>query len=775
MNYALLERLPNELKERRQWVIAGSDGSPCVVGVNGLKRTTIHARQEWYQFQEAIHYAKHFHSLVGFILTEEDPFTVIDLDVVDAESQMRKGKPVDKSKWTTTADHERYRMIMQAFPSFSEISRSGKGVHIWLFGNIGKGVRRDNIEVYSQERFIICTGNVCTDAPIIDGGQNLAQLVGEMRHRRDAEVVLVEHEEEYSDQEIVERLMDQENGEKFTELCKGNWSAYNFPSQSEADLALMSMFTFYSKSNEQCRRLFLMTGLGKREKCTPDYMNRMLKVIRARQERESLETSAAESLARELVNEIQSALADTTPAELATHEARIPESDGGLTWPPGMVGAIAAFIYNSSPRPVKEVAIVAALGLVAGICGKAWHIPQSGLNLYIILVARSAVGKESMHSGISMIMSKLREAVPQAMQFVDFNDFASGQALVKACAANPCFLNVSGEWGRKLKRLSNDAASDGPIQGLRTVMTNLYQKSGPASTVGGLSYSNKDSNVASVSGVAYSMIGETTPGTFYESLTESMMEDGFMSRFTIIEYTGERPPMNRSIRHDMDANLAEALANLCTHSLTLLSRYANQLVEFSHDAKSMMDAFDLKCDQEINNTVEESWRQMWNRAHLKACRIAALLAVADNWINPVVERHHAEWALQVVLRDIGVMTNRIMSGDIGNTDAAREKKLLKIIAEYLTTIPPSSYGIPESLRSACIVPRKYMLSRTNSVQCFVNSRHGSTIALDQTIKSLVDAGYLIEASKATILEHGVSGRCFIVADKNIVAAIAKRN
>lgn len=773
MNYALLERLPNELKERRQWVIAGSDGSPCVVGVNGLKRTTIHAKQEWYQFQEAIHYAKHFHALVGFILTAEDPFTVIDLDVVDAQSQLRKGKPVDQSKWTTAADFERYRAIMQAFPSFSEVSRSGKGVHIWLLGNIGKGVRRDNIEVYSQERFIICTGNVCVDAPIVDGGQNLVQLVGEMR-RKDHEVILVEQEEEFSDQEVVERLMEQENGEKFTELCKGNWNAYNFPSQSEADLALMSMFTFYSKSNEQCRRLFTMTGLGKREKCTPEYMNRMLKVIRARQERESLETVEAENLARGLVSEIQAALADVTPSELATHGAAIPESDGGLNWPPGMVGAIAAFIYNSSPRPVKEVAIVAALGLMAGICGKAWHIPQSGLNLYIILVARSAIGKESMHSGISMIMSKLRESVPQAMQFVDFNDFASGQALVKACAANPCFLNISGEWGRKLKRLSNDAASDGPIQGLRTVMTNLYQKSGPTSTVGGLSYSNKESNVASVSGVSYSMIGETTPGTFYEALTESMMEDGFMSRFTIIEYTGERPPMNRNVTTEMDPNLAEALANLCTHSLTLLSRYTHQLVSFSHDAKSMMDAFDLKCDQEINNTVEESWRQMWNRAHLKACRISALLAVADNWLNPVVERHHAEWALHVVLRDIGVMSNRIISGDIGNTDAAREKKLLRIIGEYLTTSIPASYSIPKTMQDACIVPRKYLLARTNSVQCFVNSRNGSTIAMDQTLKSLIDAGYLIEASKATILEHGSHGRCFVVVDKNIVTAIAKK-
>lgn len=761
------ERLPSELKARKQWVLAAADGSPCIAGAEGLKRTSVHSSNEWYSFQEAIYYASHFGTWIGFILTADDPFCVIDLDVVDQESQQAKGRPIDPSKWTTQAELDRYQHIVNAFASYTEISKSGKGLHIWIKGSVGRGVRRDGVEVYSQERFMVCTGNVLHDSEILPGGDLLKALVSEMR-AADREITLVELDEVYSDSDIVDMLMSQENADKFNKLCNGDFS--DFPSQSEADLALMSMFAFHSQSNEQCRRLFRYSALGKREKAQSDqYLNRALRVIRGRQEHEKLSAVEAEKLARNLVAEIQNTVhipqAFQPPAEVP---------DGGLPWPPGLAGAIASFIYNCSPRPVKEVAIVATLGLLAGICGKAWSIPQSGLNLYIILVARSAIGKESMHSGLSYILARLRESIPQAQSFVDYNEFASGQALIKACAANPCFVNVSGEWGRKLRRLSNEDKADGPMATLRTVMTNLYQKSGPAAMVGGLSYSKAENNIGSVTGVSYSMIGETTPGTFYEALTESMMEDGFLSRFTIIEYTGDRPPANPRARLvELDDALAEAIAGLCAQSIALLSRFQNCPVQFSEEASIMLDKFDKECDREINGTNEEAWRQMWNRAHLKTLRISALLAVADNWVNPVIMKHHVEWGLEVVRRDIKIMTNKLLSGEIGTTDSSREAKIISLIIEYFTREIPDSYGVPPELRANGIIPKKFFAVRTSKAQNFLAHRGGSTAALDATLKSMCESGYIQEVQKSTVTQYGFHGKAYIVVDKQALLRRAK--
>jgi len=433
----------------------------------------------------------------------------------------------------------------------------------------------------------------------------------------------------------------------------------------------------------------------------------------------------------------------------------------GLSWPPGLAGQIAYFIYQNAPRPVKEVAITAALGFLAGVCGKAFCIPQSGLNLYIVLIARSAIGKESMHSGMAALISAAAQRQPPVMRFVDFNDFASGPALTKAVAANPSFVNVSGEWGRKLKRLAMEDGRDTPMQQLRTVMTNLYQKSGPQSIVGGISYSSKENNIGSVTGVAYSMIGESTPGTFYDSLTQGMMEDGFLSRFIIIDYLGERPPLNTAPLREPSKALGDAVADLCTHSMTLLDRMETVMVSRTNAAAEMMQAFELECDAQINGTHDEMWRQMWNRASLKMMRVAALLSVADNWLNPVIDVPHIQWALELIRRDIAVMTKRITAGDIGNGDDARERKLVQVMREYLEEPVPEGYGIADGIRQAAIIPRKYLQVRTSRQSAFSNHRLGATGALDQVIRSMCDSGYIMEMDKAKMVEkHAFHGKAY---------------
>lgn len=731
-------------------------------------------------FEEACNHAEQVGGDIGYVLTAEDEFTCIDLDVKDANTH-----PSKPEVWTTQEDFNRYWRICQFFDSYTETSQSGKGLHIWLKGNIGQGCKRDGVEVYSQERFIICTGNVVISRPIVEHQEALDKMVGDIRAAQAArfqKIELVEEIEVYTDAEIIDRAINAGNAEKFNALCKctscymdngvkihGSYTDLGYHSQSEADLALMSIFTFYSNSNEQCKRLFRMSGLGKRDKATKNdrYLNDTLKTIRSRQAAQERIDASAVAMAADTLAALHAqkkeregvllhvpgagepprtvAPAAASVAALAPHSAAT--ADDGLAWPPGLAGQIAYYIYQSAPRPVKEVAIVSALGFLAGVCGKAFCIPQSGLNLYIVLIARSAVGKEAMHSGISSLITAAANRQPPVMRFVDFSDFASGPALRKAVAANPSFVNVSGEWGHKLKRLAQEDGRDTPMNQLRQVMTDLYQKSGPASIVGGITYSNKDSNIASVAGVAYSMIGESTPGRFYEALTESMMEDGFLSRFIVVEYDGDRPPLNVSPLREPAKPLGDAVADLCTHAMTLLDRHETVLVDRTEAAAVMMENFEEECDKQINGTKDEMWRQMWNRASLKVMRVSALLAVAENWFNPIIDIRHVEWAMKLIRKDISIMSQRIEAGDIGLNDDSRERRLAKTMKEYLEAPPAAGYNIPDVLRMNSIIPRKYLQVRVARQAAFTHHRAGATAALDSTLRSMCDSGYIMEVDR----------------------------
>lgn len=762
------DAIPDELRWSRAWCLAAPlilppildaegnpkpDKSPHFLRGGKLYKASPTNPKHWSMFEECLDaVAAEPRYEIGFVLSAADPYTCIDLDVKDATNE------TDSTKWTTPEQLDRFEKIVATFNSYTERSRSGRGLHIWVRGSIGAGCRRDGVEVYSQERFIIFTGNVYRDLPIEPRQELLNVLIAEIGNADAPSIELVEIGEVDSDAVIYERALGAENGSKFAELWNGNWKGQNYPSQSEADLALLSILAFYSRSNEQVRRLFRHSGLGQREKAVKNnvYLDRTLGMIRGRQERDNTAELVTAALAANLIaalNKAKPTVADVP--ELPKH--------GEIDWPPGLTGEIAKYIYQSSPRPVKEVSIVAALGFIAGICGKTFNIPQSGLNVYIVLVARSGVGKEAMHSGIANLLAKARESVPSVMRFIDFSDFASGPALSKAVAENPSFCNVAGEWGQKLKRLGNESGKDGAMHSLRTAMTNLYQKSGPLSIVGGIGYSDKDKNVMSVSGVAYSMIGETTPGVFYESLTESMMEDGFLSRFTVVTYLGDRPPANPNIVLEPRKEILDAFCGLCVHSLTLLDRFQTQAVTPNAEAHKMLLDFDKHCDGQINATDIEGWRQMWNRAHLKAYRFSALLAAADNPINPVIEKHHAEWALRLVSKDIEIIQKRIKVGDIGEGDSQRERKLIEIIKGYLSKPVAAGYKMPDGLRVEGLIPHRYLSGRVTQIAAFSKHRLGLSTALEQSIKSLLACGYLVEPDKSAITEkHKFHGKVYRV-------------
>jgi len=711
----MLNNIPVELRTLPQWVVAGSNRIPINPRTGQAASVTDPAT--WATFEEA---CRTGFAHVGFVLAPWDPFTIIDLD-------NKPEKPLTEEQWG------RHQKILTAFDSYTERSTSGRGYHIIVKGRLPFGVHRDNVEVYSSERYMICTGDVVRPSPINDHQPLLDILYGEMKPA--PTVDLTNGVSIQSDDEVLAMAMRASNSDKFNSLCSGDFSDY--PSQSEADFALLAILAYYTQDNEQVRRLFRMSALGKREKAIKNntYLNFALGKIRAQQP-PPVDLSALVANAE---------LVTATPISVE------PASLSAVAFPPGLVGEMALFFYRTAVRPVPEIALAAAIALCAGVCGRSYNISGTGLNQYIVLLARTGAGKEGAQAGIENLIAATRPQIPMVDQFLGPAAFASGQALVKVLNERPCFVSVLGEFGLTLQQLSDHRANSAQIM-LRKVLLDLYAKSGWNRMLRSSVYSDTEKNTKVVQAPNVTILGESTPEAFFDGLDASHIAEGLIPRFTIMEYRGDRPPRNRNANQPPPARLIQCFADLVTISLTTSNNGVCAPVQLDSHSLALLDNFDARVDKEINGTRLDVEAQLWNRAHLKALKLAALLAVGVNPHNPTVTADLAQWAIDFIVSDVTRVSSRFQEGDVGQGDGKQFHDLKRAIEQYLKDPAPAVKKRYGPLIKARIIPYAHMLQRTATLSSFRTDRLGATLAIKKTLQAMMDSGMLQEVPRQKLME-----------------------
>jgi len=272
----LLENIPYELRNYRQfcmWKYEKSDGEkPTKVPYCAQtgKHASVNNPQTWCSFDQAAHTLETLpqsYSGIGFVLTENDPFTFIDLDA-----------PKSSDPAEVDSINARQQTVFEEFDSYAEYSPSGKGLHIIVKGAIPSGRKRSSIEIYSSQRFMTLTGNVYRKAPIRDYSDLIKSLWAQMGGEKLEKIKTKSIPQTEEDAEIIKSAKSAANGDKFSDLYDvGNWQKHNYPSQSEADQALINIIAFYSKNHEQIKRIFQSSKLGLRDKAKRNnYINPMI-------------------------------------------------------------------------------------------------------------------------------------------------------------------------------------------------------------------------------------------------------------------------------------------------------------------------------------------------------------------------------------------------------------------------------------------------------------------------------------------------------------------
>jgi hypothetical protein len=262
----ILSNIPQTLKELSRWILwrlERRDGTETKVPyrIDGVRASATNPN-DWTDFATACRdFNPEKYNGLGFVLRKEDNIVCIDLDNCIGDD----GKICDEAK-----------SIVRMMNSWTEISQSGKGLHIFIRGkkptDKSKATPRSfkSLEIYDHARYIALTGNHLQGTPLTiehrQTGLNALYVLYFPERESTPAQSFKPHHDSLTDDEIIALCRKAQNAPKFVALYdNGDTSLYN-GDESRADEALACMLAFYTKDAAQLERLMNASALARREK-----------------------------------------------------------------------------------------------------------------------------------------------------------------------------------------------------------------------------------------------------------------------------------------------------------------------------------------------------------------------------------------------------------------------------------------------------------------------------------------------------------------------------
>jgi hypothetical protein len=675
--------IPAELKALPQWVLwryedrGGPKKTKVPYSVSGFP-CDITKRESCATF-DAVMALRDQYDGVGIVLFDDDNVTAIDCD--NPFEYLKDGVlttvPYDDPQALEVV--KTFRQIVVHLNTYFEWSPSGKGLRGFVFGKLPAdwGKRNGKVEIYGRLRFVTVTGNPYNDpaAPhsnTIEHRQyELEELGRELKlDKRNNGADFDSAPETRTDDEVLQAVCTSKIGPDFLPLYNGELVGTG--DGSAQDQSLANYLCYFTDSKEQAYRLFVASGhYRNRPKLHERTEYLVSRVINNGFDKKQPKIDFGSLLGAFKPAETEPApKAEVAPAQPPAPAPPTPDdAEDELTrFPEGLLGFIADYIYRSAPYGVPEYALAGAIGLLAGIAGRAFNYSGSGLNQYTVVVGRSGSGKDSISSGISRLLSEYEQTIPAAKLFQGPDGIASEPALYKLFdrekGGQPSIVCMMPEFGEWLQ-VHLDPRADHTKKSLVRAIMAIYTKSTKGNEAGGLAYSDREKNVKTAKAPAFSFIGDTVPHTFYEACTEAAIEKGLLPRLLVIERKRPRPELNKlHYLWRADSNFLSNFGMFITRCIELNQKDQVTQVAHTEEAGAIIEAFRLECDAHYHKPQSEAAGNMWSRGHVKAMRLAALCAVGVHWFKPVITADQARWACALARRDIDNMLKRMNSGEI---------------------------------------------------------------------------------------------------------------
>lgn len=326
---------------------------------------------------------------------------------------------------------------------------------------------------------------------------------------------------------------------------------------------------------------------------------------------------------------------------------------------PGLVGELAKWINDTSPKQQPRLALGASIAAVGAIIGRKARLP-SGLrsNVYVLGIAESGTGKERAREAIRQVFDACG-----AGEIAAYDAIASDSAINTAISATPACLFLVDEAGREFSQMFSPNAP-GHIASIVSVLLKLYGAS--ASKYYGKSYADRDRRVC-VDQPCLCLYGTTVPRNLYAAMSPEQVHDGFLSRFLLFESDDHDPPFRDVPWQAPPDRLVAGFrawnelvpARPDGGNLTSLAP-SPHVVQISADAGAVFDALEASMRSKRADARKGGDEPgIYMRVGTSARKLAMIRACGITHEHPEITETDAAWGAQMAVALVASLVGRV--------------------------------------------------------------------------------------------------------------------
>lgn len=367
--------------------------------------------------------------------------------------------------------------------------------------------------------------------------------------------------------------------------------------------------------------------------------------------------------------------------------------------PPGILGEIARWITETAPKAQPELSVAAAVALCSVIMGRTYRSQYGNrTSLYLVMVAKSTEGKEHPQQCVEKVL-----ASAQLENLIGGSGYTSAGGVYTALLKSPAHIATIDEIGKLLKmsRQKGNAHAEAAIDKLVEAFGRQDGILRPP-TYSKMTLKNPDDMPDRViHNPAITMLGATTPGTFFENLTTDLVKDGFLGRCIVIEsqqprqltrFVDRTDPPKRVIDWCKTVYVSGAAEGNLAGVVVPDAEAPTITLPFSESCIALMSAFEADLNDAKTAGESEGLDVLLGRSLEKALKLAMIVCKAENPRNTEVLPIHMEWAISYVRHYDNAMVRAVRRNRIESQTDGDIKRVIEYIRHAKKYAGDTKYG-----------------------------------------------------------------------------------